>query len=135
MNSTPNWNDEWPLIQAAALKYQLDPRFIQAIRAQENGAPGREFGVLSAPAPTYAAQLEECCVTVQHRLETYPANPLMRCYGASGKPRLRYSPSFIAYFASIWARVGVKNDPSNLNRNWYNGVSALYQTFVQEDLA
>jgi hypothetical protein len=129
-----NWPNELPLIITAANKYNVDPRFIQAIRAQENGGEGKQFGVLDG-ALTYQQQLDECCATVAHRLESYPANPIMRCYGASGRSRVRYNPSFVSYFASIWAPLRVKNDPTNLNANWYHGVSSFYAKFVQEDLA
>ena len=37
---------------------------------------GREYGVLSVSAPTYAEQLKIACNTVVHRLWSFPGNPL-----------------------------------------------------------
>lgn len=130
-----NWQIEIPLIQAEATKRCLDHQFLRAIRNTENGGDGKQFGVLEAGVTTYAEQLEVCAATVAHRLETYPVNPLTRVYGANGTSRIIYSPSFIAYFSSIWAPLNVANDPQGLNRNWLNNAIAAYHTFVQEELS
>ncbi|MDE2232880.1 MAG: hypothetical protein KGJ90_01995 [Patescibacteria group bacterium] len=113
----------------------VDWAFVAAIREAENGPFGREFGVETNGIVGYDAQLEACTATVTHRLETYPSNPLVRCYGADGFSRIRYTPSFIAYFASVWAPIGADNDPESLNRNWFRNASNAYQRFVDSDLS
>lgn len=129
-----NWVTETPIIKAQALKHNLDWAYIAAIRTAENGRAGIDFGVLDGNALTYAEQLEECCTTVAHRLETYPANPLVRVYGANGFSRITYSPSFIRYFASIWAPLDADNDPTGLNSNWFTDAITAYHQFVQTEL-
>jgi hypothetical protein len=123
-----NWQAEKSLITTAATARNVDPFFIMAIRQAENGSPGREFGVLSQSAPTYDDQLRLCVSTVAHRLESFPGNPLVR--DAFG--RIRYNAKWIAYFASIWAPVGldVKNDPTGLNSNWVKNASAFYEEHI-----
>ncbi len=129
-----NWPLEIPLIQAVASKHSIDYQFIRTIRQVENGSDGRQFGVLEAGINTYAQQLEVCCATVAHRLEAYPANPLQRCYSPSGFARIRYTPSFISYFSSVWAPIGSNNDPGNLNANWYKNASTVYTNFITGEL-
>jgi hypothetical protein len=116
-----DWEIEWPKIQAAAHEYAVSPYFVAAIRHTENGAPGREFGVLSVSAPTYEDQLRVTCLTVSHRMRLFipaPHDPL--------------SGLFIQYFANCWAPVGVENDPDNLNVNWFTNCRASYQKFLKD---
>jgi hypothetical protein len=123
-----DWSSETILIEDAANAKNIDPFFVMAIREAENGAQGKEFGVLSTTAPTYADQLRICVATVAHRLESFPANPVERdSFG-----RIRYSLKWIAYFQSIWAPVGldVANDPNRLNLNWLTNVEASYVKFI-----
>lgn len=117
-----DWELERPLITAEALKHNVDPDFIRTIRHVENGGAGREFGVLSTSAPTYPDQLHVAVITVAHRLELFPKNPLIRDHNG----RIKYSPNWIAYFANIWAPGGVDNDPDNLNKNWYKNALEFY---------
>jgi hypothetical protein len=65
-----NWTEEWPRIVASAMRYGVQPAAVAAIRVAEDGAPGREFGVLSVPAPDYDSQLRVACESLAHRLET-----------------------------------------------------------------
>ena len=123
-----NWEIEKPLIVTAATARNVDPYYIMAIRQAENGGNGKEFGVLSENAPTYADQLRLCVSTVAHRLESFPGNPLQRDpFG-----RIRYNPKWIAYFQSIWAPVGldVGNDPTHLNNNWLKNVLSFYELHI-----
>lgn len=115
---------EQAAIFGAADQYALDPRFLAAIRLQENGGPGREYGVLSVKAPTYADQLDWAARTVVHRLTTYEQ--------ATGQSPLdpdgRYSGAFIEYFAGIYAPVGATNDPRHLNQWWPGNVIGFYDS-------
>ena len=127
-----DWITELPLIRAEALKHHLlDPCLIMAIRRQEAGRPGRDFGVLSTSAPTYADQLHICCNTVIHRLYAFTGNPLIA--DPNDNKSLRYSAKFIRYLASIWAPVGAVNDPSNLNTYWPDAVIGFYNSFITEE--
>jgi hypothetical protein len=123
-----DWIKEKPLIVAACVEYGLDAAFVMAIRVAENGAPGREFGVLSVSAPTYADQLRICCETVAHRLETYLDNPTVR----NGTGRIIYRAAWIHYFASIWAPGDANNDPNHLNSNWFLDTSTAYRKYQNE---
>lgn len=118
-----DWKIETPKIETEASLWAVDPRFVETIRHCENGDAGREFGVLSETAPTYGDQLRICCETVAHRLSSYGINPLCR----TPNGRLRYSNSWIAYFAHIWAPSKAKNDPTNLNANWYENAVKFYE--------
>lgn len=117
-----DWPTERPLIEAECQLRNVDVAFIMAIRQIENGGPGKEFGVLSVSAPTYADQLRICVSTVAHRLESYTVNPLTR----NPFGRVTYNPKWIAYFAAIWAPGGVQNDPNGLNKNWLPNVLKAY---------
>jgi hypothetical protein len=119
------WSEEWLLIRAAALAHGVDAFFIAAIRKAENGAPGREFGVLSVHAPTYADQLRECCATVRRRMSEKPPRMGLRIL-RNGVVRLILPNDWIDWFGSRWAPLGAENDPLALNRNWSDNVVLLY---------
>jgi len=127
MSAPANWSEERAAIRRVAERFGVDPRFVAAIRKQENGGPGREFGVLDGYATTYDLQLQECCRTVAHRVFIYQARGRLFAYNESG---LTYSREFLHYFAAIWAPIGVANDPTNLNANWLPGVTQLYAMFT-----
>lgn len=129
-----DWSAELPMIQKESLRRGLDPQFIRTIRHIEHGRAGREFGVLADGNDTYAEQLASCAATVVHRLETYPANPLQRCYSPNHS-RVRYTPSFISYFASVYCPIGADNDPTNLNKNWLKNALKAYDKFVAEEMS
>ena len=126
-----NWKIELPAIEKTAAIYGLDPLFIAAIRKQENGAAGREFGVLSESATSYDAQLADCCATVRNRLCGFAGNPFSLMSGSLVR-RLIYSMPFINWFAygdethSGWCPKGAENDPNNLNQYWARNVTAFY---------
>ena len=103
------WQDELALIKIAAAKYGVDWHFVAAIRKAEGGGAGREFGVLSVKAPTYAAQLEVCCQSTRHRLVEYDAdNQALELHETpDGKQAVVYHRDFIAWFgASLGAQWG-----------------------------
>lgn|SRR5574340_113409 len=120
------WALEVQAITAAADRRGLDARFLMAIRRQEHGAPGRDFGVLSLHAPTYMDQLTAAARTLTHRLAHYPANPWAIISIDPTTERLIYSYDFIAHFARSWAPVGAANDTHQLNRYWPTNVQQLY---------
>lgn len=113
-----DWKTELPKIKLMAEAYNVDWRFLCAIRNSENGGPGKEFGVLSVPAPTYGEQLRIAASSVSHRLTIY-----CRDVKAAGLP---YSDDFIHYFANIWAPQEADNDPLGLNANWDGNCASFY---------
>ena len=119
------WDDEWPLIKACCTAYGVNAYFVAAIRVAENGNPGREFGVLSTPAPTYADQLRITCETVAHRLTLFAGNAHARIGKVSVQSR-----AFVDWFAQIWAPGGASNDPTDLNANWASNVLMLQNRFA-----
>lgn len=127
-----NHLDELPRIRQIAAEYGVDPLFIMAIREQESGRAGREFGVLSTAAPTWDAQCAVCCASVRNRLSLW-ASPVFALSQGPSVKRLRYSDSFIETFASRWAPVGADNDPENLNANWAAGVIHIYVDLIAID--
>lgn len=129
-----DWLTELPQIIKAAQLRSLDPQFLRAIRQQEHGGESRYFGIIEAGVDSWQEQLNACANTVAHRLELYPANPLQRCFNANNQVRLRYTPSFIAYFSSHYAPIGADNDPTGMNKSWYSNVLSLYQSYVMEEL-
>lgn len=86
-------------------------RLLLAIRAQENGGEGREWGVLSVPAATCEAQARVCARSIINNNE--------RWYHA-GMPG-----EFVEFMGERWAPTGAENDPKGLNKNWAPNVRAF----------
>lgn len=125
-----NWAVELPLIKAECSLYGTDflVPILMAIRHTENGSDGKQYGVLSVSAPTYAEQLHIACKTVLHRLSGYLGNPLI----TTPTGILRVSDNWVAYFASIWAPIGVSNDSKyNVNRFWVTNFLNAYSDFIK----
>ncbi|MFQ5830657.1 MAG: hypothetical protein ACE5JD_16110 [Candidatus Methylomirabilia bacterium] len=121
-------NAESDLIQKAAERAGVDPRFLQALRLVENGGPGREFGVLSVPAPTYEDQVRVAATTIGRNLERFKR--------AGGEPidslSGQYTDGFIRFFSSRYAPVGANNDPTGLNRYHAKNLIRLYAQLTQK---
>jgi hypothetical protein len=131
VGAPPNWPVELPQMRAVTDTYGLSLNFVAAIRAQERGAPGHEFGISPVIAPTFADQLRVACITIAHRQDGW--------YGAMftrvGSIAI-LSSSFIHWFASNpqwggWAPVGAPNDPTNINQYWPGNVIAFQTQFAQ----
>jgi hypothetical protein len=126
--SAIDWNTEYPVIIGVAVMHGVDPRFIRTIRTVENGGPGREFGVLTIPAPTYAQQLEVCCNSVAHRMTQF----ILNCPDDSpfdyASGRLQYSVAFIEWFGGYWAPTDAPNDPADMNAKWVENAIAVYHS-------
>lgn len=115
---------EEPLIRAAARRQGIDARFLHALRRAENGRPGREFGVLSVPAPTYEDQARVAAESIRRNVERFEAMGRQAVDPVSG----RYSEEFIRFFSNRYAPVGASNDPTGLNRYHARNLSRLYAT-------
>ncbi len=97
--------DEDLIIDSVAKEYTLDDegrRLLYAIRKSENGAAGREFGVLTEKAMRFKDDPYMSMVTQARH--------------AAGTIKLRYRGDVDA-FSARWAPVGAANDPTGLNRN------------------
>jgi hypothetical protein len=121
-----DWNMEWPLIQGAAVAYGVNAFLLAAMRRQENGAPGYEYGVPSRIAADFHAQLRVACITVAHRMDGWSGV----MYKRVGHVAVM-SDEWIRLFASIWAPVGAANDPDGLNVSWPANVIALQKLYAE----
>jgi hypothetical protein len=66
---------EQVLIRDAPSRAAVDPRCLGALRRAENGGPGREFGVLSVPAPTYEDQVRLAAASIRRNVERFVKRP------------------------------------------------------------
>lgn len=117
---------EWPLILTAATAFGVDPYAATAIRVVENGAAGREFGVLSEPAPNYTDQLRIACKSLHNEILRYGSV----VFDYNG--RLCYTKGFVEAFAKRWAPPLVANDPHELNQNWADNFWNVYLSFIDK---
>lgn len=99
-----------------ALQEELAP-VVAAIRHSENGAAGKEYGVLGEgverdmkrKGATYRPQAGWAAATVQKTFDRWVE---------AGKPG-----TFIEYLGNRYCPVGAENDPTGLNVNWQRNVS------------
>ena len=113
---------EQVLIRDAASRAAVDPRFLGALRRAENGGPGREFGVLSVPAPTYEDQVRLAAASIRRNVERFEATGRAAIDPVTG----RYSEEFIRFFSNRYAPVGAANDPTGLNQHHARNLIRLY---------
>jgi hypothetical protein len=114
--------DEASTIAGHARREAVDERFLRALRRAENGRPGREFGVLSVPAPTFDDQARIAAESVRRNVERFEKTGGRAIDPASG----RYTDEFIRFFSARWAPVGAANDPTGLNRYHARNLTRLY---------
>lgn len=119
VSSLPLWEQE--KIIAVASDFGIDPVFLAALRIAENGGPGREYGVLSVPAPTYDDQITIAARSIKNHEGRY-ASAGGIVYGPDG----RYTEGFIRDFSARWAPLGVTNDPTGLNSYHAGNLLAYY---------
>ena len=113
---------EQVLIRDAASRAAVDPRFLGALRRAENGGPGREFGVLSVPAPTYEDQVRLAAASIRRNVERFEATGRVAVDPATG----RYSEEFIRFISNRYAPVEAANDPTGLNQQHARNLIRLY---------
>lgn len=94
-----------------------------AVRKQENGRPGLEFGVMAAKDTDLEEQARWAVVTFLKNIERWER----AVREGNWKPKY---PSreldYIAYLGNRWAPVGASNDPAGLNQYWIPNVQRLY---------
>jgi hypothetical protein len=100
------------LIAREGKRAGVDPSLLAALRRTENGGPGREFGVLSVPAPDLDSQARIAANTVRNNLTRFEGSGGIAIDPTSG----RYTEDFLRFLSSRYAPVGVQNDPNGLNR-------------------
>lgn len=116
----PAGQDETAIIHEASARAGIDPDFLAALRRVENGGPGREFGVLSVPAPTYWDQARLAAESVRKNIERFRGEAVDAVTG-------RYTESFIRFFSRRYAPEGAANDPMGLNRFHARNLIKVYQ--------
>ena len=115
-------DDERRIIERTAEHAGIDPDFLHALRRAENGGPGREFGVLSVPAPTYQDQARVAAESIRRSAARFTDRGGQVIDAATG----RYTPEFVAFFSNRYAPVGAANDPRGLNRHHARNLLRLY---------
>ena len=121
---------ETTLVAQEAARTGVDPALLAAIRKAENGGPGREFGILSVPAPTLEGQARVAANTVRNTLLRYAQQGGQAVDPVTG----RYTEGFLRYLSARYAPVGAANDPLGLNRNHAANLIALYRRASSEEL-
>ena len=122
----PPWEQE--AIIRIATQAGVDPRLLAAVRLTENGSPGREFGVLSVPAPTYEDQGRVAAETIQNVVERYHRHIGESPVGPDG----HFTGDFLRYFSEGgtgylgYAPIGAGNDPTGLNVHHFPKLLAFY---------
>lgn len=108
------WPDEVAAIAAEAAGDMGLLAALVALRHVENGGPGREFGVLSVPAPTYAEQLHVAATSLRNQERRLPrVDPTITPRSPDGF----FTPEFLRAFSARWCPVNAENDPTGLNAN------------------
>ena len=128
---------EWPGIRAAALGHGVDPFLVLAIRLQENGEPGGDWGEFGLPAdryPDYTTQLAGCCKTVRSALVEYDGNPYTLTITSAGYRRVVPKAAFLTALRDRYAPLRAANDPHGVNANWFPGVMKFYSEHAVQNL-
>lgn len=108
---TINWAVETPLIWQEARGSVALFCALVALRKCEAGRAGREFGVLSVPAPTFAEQLAVAARSIRNHAERARVRGV-RVLAPTGL----YAEDFLRDFSARWAPTrGATNDPTGLN--------------------
>ena len=118
------WAEENDVLIALTVARQeqltaLQTRLLLAIRAQENGRSGREYGVLVVSAPTQEVQARITARTIKRNWQRW------KVAGQSGDP--------VEWMAQRWAPIGAENDPHGLNRYWLRNVRAFLSVLGSHD--
>lgn len=100
-----------------------------SIRKSENGAAGKEFGVLHPKAGKQAGDTPEQTL---RRQAGWSAATIMknRARHATDTKAGKTKDDFITYLGNRYAPKGVANDPNNLNKNWITNVGTHYKGYI-----
>ncbi len=97
-----------------------------AVRRQEDGPLGLEFGVMAAKGTDLEEQTRWAVVTFIKNIQRWE-----RALQNNSWKRTNSNPEldYIAFLGQRWAPLGVVNDPLGLNRYWVPNVQKLYQLY------
>lgn len=112
-----NSANESNAIEMVAKEYGLDEtkkKLLYAVRHVENGAQGKEFGVLVPEAMRFAKDPDP--------MKSF----IIQAKWAAGTIRDRFNGD-LKQFSKRWAPIGASNDPNNLNANWLKNVKAYME--------
>ena len=99
-------------------------RILFAIIRSENGSAGRQLGVLPNGKNIKAHQVDTLEKQAGWSAMTICKNWDRWSRMSVGEQAL-YQDDFLRYFADVYAPIKAKNDPNNLNVNWYPNVSEI----------
>ena len=115
------FKDEYQTIMNAAKRNKLAPEdydLLFAIRKSENGGPRREFGIIHPKCEEQMKQRPNDTLDIQAGWAASTIVKNRARWEAEGKPG-----DFITFLGNRYAPEKVKNDPTNLNKNWIKNVS------------
>lgn len=118
---TPNWAVEAPIIWAVARGSPALFCALVALRKVENGGDGRQFGVLTVPAPTFEDQLEVAARSIRNHVERCRVKGLRVYDPVTGL----FTEEFLRDFSQRWAPLGAGNDPNDLNAHHAGNLVAI----------
>lgn len=106
------------------------PAFTLAVRQQEAGRAGREFGIMHPEAidTDLETQLEWFLETLKKDTIRWNTGNLWQGW------RKESFRDFIEYFARKYAPIGAENDPQGLNRFWEKNVRYYYELFRAKEV-
>jgi hypothetical protein len=107
----------------------VDPSLLTALRRTENGGRGKEFGVLSIPAPDLDSQARIAANTVRNNITRFERSGGIAIDPTNG----RYTEDFLRFLSSRYAPVGAQNDPTGLNRVHAANLIAHYRKASRTD--
>lgn len=129
--SKPKFHQEIPLILAIVDEYvgKFDSIVFRnpkinlyalslAVRKQENGPPGLEFGVMAAKGTDLEEQARWAVCTFIKNIQRWERTE------NDGTVE-----SYIQFLGNRWAPIGAENDPNNLNQFWVGNVTELYNSY------
>lgn len=123
--------DEMGRCAVVAMKHGIDHRLLIALRATENGGPGREFGVLDPACRTWDEQAEWAARTIRHTVSRFAVHVGERVEWWDDHHG-RYTEAFLLYFSrggpgyDGYAPLKAANDPTGLNANHWPNLARYY---------
>jgi hypothetical protein len=98
-------------VRASARDFGIDPALIQAVDIAE----GNLLRAVQCTFPHVTTREEALGITCRSAV-----------HAMSDFVKLHDPQAFVTYWGHRWAPVGVKNDPTNLNKNWPINVGKLW---------
>ncbi len=109
---------EKKLIYEMAMRYGLDPHFLLALRRQENGGEGQEFGIKSAETNDYLNQLNMSARSIQNSMNRYE--------GVFNKSPLNEGGFLSVEFIALFSDRYCPPELGGVNENHLPGIAKMY---------